>query len=250
MAAINQSVGLAGDSASVLSGGTQGVGGPGAAVDSTFQAPRFSYRPADHATLGHFSVAQRSGELVATIGAAGHLARFRWTDATRFALIHRIKVGWSISGAVTTAVEMTLRAIIARAFTVDFTTARTLAAMGVVANTGKMRNSMATSLLGANGPAIATTTVMSGQTLTADADPFAIAPMPSLAPVTATGTAVAIPVGAASPMITLYENTSLNQHPLILGANEGVIIQPHLAGPGSGTWALYVQWEWAELVAY
>lgn len=243
MASINQGVGICGDI-----GSTPGVG-TGLAVDSN-AAARITHRPTDYGVLGHYSVGLRSGELAATIGAAGHLASIRWTDATRFLLLHRIKVGYSVSGAITAAVEMTFRAIMVRAFTVDFTTARTLTALGVVANTNKMRNTMGTSLMGANGPAISTTTVMSGQTLTADANPFAITTVPSLIPVTATGTAVALPVGLASQMTTLYEATALGQHPIILGANEGVVIQPHVAGPASGTFALYVQYEWAEITAY
>ena len=203
--------------------------------------------------LGHYGVSQRGGELVATIGAAGHLARIRWapTTTTYFLCLMRLRAGWSISGAVTAAVEMTLRGIIARQFTVDFTTAITNINMAATAKTNTMRSgTMMASQMGTTGPGIHTTAVMSGQTLTADAAPFAVATYPSLTPVTATGTAVAVPVGTSALMQTLYEWTALGQHPIILSNQEGVIVQPHVAGVASGTWALYTQWEWGEVLAF
>ncbi len=201
--------------------------------------------------FGHYAVAQRSGSIAATIGAAGHLARIRWTDPTRFCVVTRIKVGISVDGAITTGTELTLRAIIARGFTVDFTTAMTAINMATVAKTNAMRGGiMGQSLMGTAGPGISTTTVMSGQTLTADSAPFAIATLPSLTPTNATGTAVLIPVGFATPMVTLYEWTGMGSHPVVLGQNEGVIIQPHVAGPASGTFGLYTQWEWAEVANF
>lgn len=211
--------------------------------------PYLPYISADRQTvLGHYTVAQRSGELAATIGAAGHLARIRWapTLANTFCVLLRLRAGISVSAAVTTGVEMTLRAIIARQFTTDFTTAITNINMSTL-NSNKNRVSMGQSLMGTAGPGISTTAVMSGQTLTADAAPFAITPIPTLIPVTATGTAVAIPVGTASNMITLYERGGDGFHPIVLSNNEGVVVQPHLAGPASGTWALYTEWTWAEV---
>lgn len=221
-------------------------------------AGRVTHRPIDYGVSGqtggpggHYAVAQRSGEIAATLAAAAHLARIRWTDAAHFCVVHRIKVGISFSAAVTTAVEMTMRAIKVTGFTVDFTTNMTSISMGA-SKTNMMRGTMAQSLMGANGPGICTTAALSGQTMTADAAPFAIAPLPTLAAVTATGTAVALPVGQTNltGMVTLYEHTALGAHPLILAANEGVILQNHLAGPASGTFALYTQWEWSEVLVY
>ncbi len=201
-------------------------------------------------TLGHYAVSQRSGTIAATIGAAGHLASVRWADATRLMVLQRIKVGISILSAVTTAIEFTMQAVVVRGFSVDFTTASTAISMTGVTNTNKMRASMGASLLGAVGPRVCTTTVMSGQTLTADAAPFAMTIFPALYASTSTGTAVALPAGAASPMMTLYEWTALGQHPVVLAANEGVVLQPVSACVGSGTFALYTQWEWSEVAVF
>lgn len=201
--------------------------------------------------LGHYKVAQRSGSLAATIGAAGHLARIRWTDATNYCVLLRLRVGITIDGAITTATEFTLRAIIARQFTTDFTTAMTAINMSTMTNVMRSSgiNAMKPSLMGnisTGGPGISTTTVMSGQTLTADAAPFAIASFQS--PSTTLGAAaVTIQVGAGTPMTTLYERGADGDHPPILGQNEGIIVQPHVAGPASGTFGLYVEWSWAEV---
>ena len=237
---------------------TKVVGSTGVelAVDPTFLAARMALRPLEHASkgrvLGHYAVAQRSGELAATIGALGHLASLRWADDTTYCVLMRIKAGWSISGAVTTAVEMNLRAIIARGFTVDFTTAATAANMAVPPKTGAMRGSMGSSLMGVNGPRIATTAVQSGQTLTADANGFAACVWPGITSIaqTAAAATVNMALGTAGMMQTLYEYTALSQHPVVLSQNEGIILQPITAGPATGTFALYTQWEWAEVEVY
>lgn len=230
------------------------VSGVAATIDRAFKALRVGHRPIDHGltaggVLGHYMVAQESGALAATIGAAGHLASIRNSHASYLLIPTRIRVGWVITGAVTTAVPMDLQGVIARGFTVDFTTASTAANMAAVTKTNAMRASMAASMLGTVGPRIATTTVMSGQTLTADANPFAIVNWNSLTSVTATGTAVALQAGTAGTMTDLY-NINNAAHPIVLGNNEGIIIQPHTAGPATGTYNIYVEWSWAEVEAY
>ncbi len=198
--------------------------------------------------LGHYAVAQRSGAIVATIGAAGILGSMRWAPSiSAYLVLMRLKASATFSAAVTTATEMTLQAKIVRGFSVDFTTASTPAAMSVVTNTGKMRSgTMQPSQMGANGPRICTTTVMSGQTATQDADAFAMAAWDTGA---ITGT-VGIPIGRALGTQTLYEWTGLGQHPVVLGSQEGIFVELVAAGPASGTFNLQLQWEWAEVSAF
>lgn len=223
-------------------------------VDPTFMAARIAMRPLDYKkngrVLGHYSINTRSGNIAATIGALGHLAGFRWAADDAFAVILRIRAGWSIVTAQTTVVEMNLRAVFAHAFSVDFTTARTFSNMLVPPKTNAMSSAMGSSLMGTSGPTICTTTVQSGQTLTADTDGFASAVWPSHYSTNVTGTVVTSDAGDAGEMLTLYECTSPYQHPVVLGVNEGVLIQPITAGPGSGTYALYVDWTWAEVEVF
>jgi hypothetical protein len=237
---------------SILRSGT-GLGsklGTEAVVDSLRGAQRFSQSPLDHSDangnlLGFYKVSQVSGATV-SIGAAGHLGSIRWTDTSRFMVLIRIRAGWAVSGAITAATIMDLQAVIARAFSVDFTTASTAASLAA-ANTNKMRQSMGASILGAAGPRIATTTVMSGQTLTADANPFSMTAFTNQPSGNATVTQA---VGVGHPMVTLYEWDTNGGHPIVLHANEGVLLQPVTAGPVTGSVKYYFSWEWAELAYF
>jgi hypothetical protein len=220
------------------------------AVDPTFQAARIAMRPLDHAALGqvlgHYSVCQVSGA-TASLGAAGHLASIRWADSSRFLVLMRIKAGWSVTGAVTAATPMDMQAVIVRGFSVDFTTASTTISLAAISNTNKMRANMGTSLMNTIGPRIATTTVMSGQTLTADVAPFAYTVWANQPSGNATVTQA---VGVAGAMQELYNWNALGQHPVVLAANEGIVLQPVTAGPTTGTVKFYVQWDWAEVTVF
>ena len=234
--------------------GLEGYSGERLEVDPLYRAARVAMRPLDYTKdgvlLGHYAVAQASGNITATLGAAAHCAGIRWSDTVRLMVLMRLRVGWGIVTAVTTAVPMSVRAIIARGFSVDFSSNNTQIDMATVTNTQKMRASMGTSLLGTKGPNIMTTAAMSGQTLTADAAPFAAANWEALHSTTATGTAVALQAGSGGEMKTIYECTANAQHPIVLTSNEGVLMQSLDAGPGSGTFKYYVQWEWAEVVLF
>ena len=224
--------------------------GSQAAVDPLYQAFRISQRPLDYSNigqlLGHYAVAQSSGAM-ASIGAGGHVASIRWADSTRFMVLMRIRAGWEVVSAITAATPMDLQAVVARGFSVDFTTASTAANLASPSNTNKMRSSMGSSLMGAAGPRIGTTTVMSGQTLTADANPFA---MTNWVNQPSGNAIVTQAVGVGGAMQTVYEVTAQGQHPIVLTTNEGVILQPVTAGPVTGTMKYLVVWEWAEILVY
>ncbi len=236
----------------VIGGGVQSPGVE-LGIDPTTLAAHVALKPIEYGNfgtvLGHYSVAQQSGSITA-MAAGGHSASFRWTDPSRYAVILRIRVGYCFNGAVTTTLPMDMRAIIARGFSVDFSSNQTAISMVGVSNTNKMRASMGASLMGTKGPTICTTVAMSGQTLTADAAPFAICSWPTIAATNGAGTAVAQPVGAGGSVQDLYTCTAQGQHPVVLAANEGVIIQPAQAGPASGTWIYTCAWDWAEVSVY
>src|SRR3990167_3673609 len=164
-------------------------------VDPTFLAAHIAFRPLDYASegrvVGHYAVNHRSGSMTGA-GAlllAENVASIRWTDATAYCVLMRIKVGWSVVTAITTAVEMNLGAFIARGFTVDFTTAATLTNMAAIPKANAMRNTMGPSLMGVNGPAIATTVRMTGHTYAVNTNPFAVAVWPGILSTNVTGTA-------------------------------------------------------------
>ena len=202
--------------------------------------------------LGHYAVSQTSGSIAATPTALDVHASIRWapTLSNTFLVLMRVKVGYGVISAITTAVRMAYQASIARQFTVDFTTAATAINLATTAKTNQMRGSMSPSQMGANGPRICTTAPQTGQTYTLDAAPFALTTWEALHSVSATGTAVQLNAGAAGPMQTLYEWTGLGQHPVTLSSQEGVAVQLVHTGWATGTVSLYTQWEWAEVLLF
>ena len=198
--------------------------------------------------LGQYKIAQVSGAIAATPTALDDWARIRWNPSNGNAkcVLLGLYAGWSVSGAITTAIQFTLDAIIARSYSVDHDTAITNVSM--VGNAGKMHANMGASLMGATGPGICTTAPMTGETATLDAAPFAIQDYPMIQAVTATGTAIALPVGAQSGIKPLYVWDGLGDHPPTLGTLEGILVRCRLTGHATGTIALRVIWSWAEVI--
>ena len=202
--------------------------------------------------LGHYGVSQLSGAIAATPTALDPHASIRWAPSVSSYLLTlmRLKVGFGVISAITTAVRFAYQASIARNFTVDYVTGSTAINMATTAYTNQMRSTMSKSQLGTLGPRITTTGAISGHTNALDAAPFAITTWQSLVSCTSTGTAVALQAGAAGNMQTLYEWTALGQHPVVLSNNEGIAVQLTHTGWASGTVSLYTQWEWAESINF
>lgn len=199
--------------------------------------------------LGHYKTAQVSGAIAATPTALDHWARLPWLTPSQSGaklVLCRVQVGLSISGAITTLVQQTLQAIIARNTAVDYTTAIT--SLSMQGNTGKMDRGMASSQMGTTGPGICTTAPMTGHTVTLDAAPFAQVDLPLITAVTATGTAIAGAVGIASGVKDLYRWDGLGEHPPTLSSGEQIVIRTLLTGHATGTLTLRVNWEWAEVI--
>ncbi len=241
----------------IIGGGTTAQGTPGAelAVDPTFLAARIALKPHEYAgqgkVLGHYGVCQQSGAVVnSTLLALGHLGSIRWSDPSTYLVLLRIRVGCNIQTIMTAALTTDIRAIVARGFSVDFTTASTAINMATPAKTNAMRSSMSNSLMGINGPRICTTVVMSGQTFTADAAPFAVQYFQLHYPTNVTGTVVTQSVGPTAPVTDLYNCTLNGQHPLVLSNNEGVILQNITAGNADGKITYTFGWEFAEVVVF
>lgn len=196
--------------------------------------------------LGHYAAAQLSGAIAAAPTALDPHASFRWAPnpSTILAVLMRIKVGWAVISAITTAVRMAYQASIARAFTVDYASGGTLLVTGTPVKTQAMRSTMAPSQASIR---MTTTGALSGHTNTLDTAPFAMTNwnVPSIL----TGT-VSVPAGVAGPMQTLYEWTGLGQHPPVLANNEGVAVQLVHTGWATGTVSLITMWEWAEVLLF
>ena len=77
----------------------QGNGGTVVEVQgTTFRALTVSAKPLEYTSFGHYRYGGFTGIIPAALAANSQIFQFRWTDATRFAVIQSIK----ISACVTT----------------------------------------------------------------------------------------------------------------------------------------------------
>jgi hypothetical protein len=222
----------------VIEGGVsqtlQGVG------DQIAEPAHVVDKPDDYGALGHYRIAMISGVIPAALAANSELFQFRWTDATRLAVIHKIWVSAGANVAATAAALQALRAAIARNWTVAGTggTAAT-----ITGNNQKLRTTMGTTLLGE--ARMATTAALGAGTKTLDSQDVG---------------AVSYGIGTGAittalnlsflPQTELLEVNANGQHPIVLAQNEGFVIRSGLIGPAAMTWQLGVTVAWAELNNY
>lgn len=216
-------------------------------VDGTkFNAARTSIRPTDHGTLGHYHISATTGTLAAALAAGAQLWSLRWADATRFAVIMKLKA-WVMPLTPFTAATLTdhtsLDAFVARAYSTSPTGGTALTPTG---NNAKTRTDMATSLV--TDLRIATTAGLTAGTATLDAFPFAqsLRKGNRVNPAAATEEVI-MPTNAE----LVYDlNVDNGQHPIVLTTNEGIIIRNRTVWPAAGTALVTVQCHWAEVTAY
>lgn len=220
----------------------QGNGGTVVEVDGTsYRALRVTNRPLDVGSLGHYRLSMASGTIAAALAANGELFQFRWTDATRLAVIHKIMISAGANAAATAAGLVTLEAAVARSFTAAGTGGATATITG---NNQKTRTSMGTTLLGE--ARMATTAALGAGTKTLDSQGIG-------------NVTFGIGTGAITTAVNLnlldkidlLEMDANQAHPLVLAQNEGFVIKNGAtAWPATLTWALGVSVVWAELAAF
>jgi hypothetical protein len=201
---------------------------------------RVQIRPPAFGALGAYAKSLVSGLIVATGSVNAVLWMMPRTDGTRFALIERIRVNAVVTGTITTAVPYNLALLFARSFTVSPTTSIGTTAT-LTGSNAKRRTSMGTTLL--NGMWILGTAAagLTGQTVTNDTD--ALATLGG-----ASGTVIGNQFFGPAPANLWDDN--VDAHPLILAANEGLVITAPLAGPATGTFQVIVSVDWMEVAAY
>ena len=206
-----------------------------AVVDPTFQAVRFTQRPPE--VLGSYQYGIASGNL--TVVAAGALVysfRFNPAVTTNLCMIRRVEINFSTITAFGAAQSLQYSMQIARAFTaVD---SGGLSGAFTQSNTGKMRTSMPTSQMALAGSniQIANTGAMTAGTRTLDTQPISFV----------TGTSNA--VGTTLALAPIYNHVP-GDYPLILGYQEGFIINNVQTMGATGVINLTVNVEWMELSA-
>lgn len=219
----------------------QGNGGVVAEVDgSTYRALRSTIRPVDYGALGSYRVAQTVG-LVVTQAANGTLFSFRWADATRFCVIHYLRLQEIQTSATATAALNDLRyqVFIARGFTASDSAGTAITLTG---NSMKKRTSMGTSLV----TDIRFSTVAAGLTAgtrTLDSNPILELQTNVLA--------VFPTAGFSQPFSKELDLTNGQDSPIVLAQNEGLIVRgPTTVFGAAGTGNLLVDMSWSEVTSF
>ena len=194
---------------------------------------------------GAYRLSMTSGTIAASLGANAELFQFRYvTGAARVAIVTGISVGAGAIVAPAVAVgpiNMQLRAVVARSWTVDGTGGTPAVLTG---NNQKMRTGHATSEV--VSARMATTAVLGLGTKTLDSQDIG-----------AVGTSTYFDLAAGDMDLTLVKQTNLLGEfqgglgwPLILGNQEGFAIRSGIAMPATLTWNLVVNVLWLEVDAF
>lgn len=212
-------------------------------VDGTlFRAARITGRPLDVGSLGHYRLGMSTGVIGAGLAANGELFQFRWTDATRLAIIQKVLISAGANGAATAAAFPSLELTVARAWTAAGTG-------GVVATLGgnnqKTRTSMGSTLLGE--ARVATTAALGAGTKTLDTNSSGNV----IVPIGTGAITVGVKLGLVDKIDMLEVDADTTQHPIVLAQNEGFVIKNGaIAFPATMTWGLAITVIWAEVTAY
>lgn len=198
-------------------------------------------KPTDYGSLGHYQFAGATGAIAAGMAANGEVLQFRWTDATRLAVISKITVTGMRATTAFAAGAIDLKATIARSFSASGTggTAATM-----TGDNQALRTSMGTSLVG--DLRIATTAALGAGTKTLDTQDIGFIATHSSG---GTGSATPIIGNIHLPYVDLFEQDIADgEHPIVLAQNEGVVVRATV--PATGVWNIGVLIKWAEVTAF
>lgn len=222
----------------------QGVGGTIAEVDgTTFRALRTTARPVDHGSLGHYRISVVTGTLAAALAASAQVFQFKWTDASKLAVIYKLRTRFlplTPFTAATLTDHTSFDAFLARSYS-GGGGGTTLTMTG---NNAKTRSSMGTSLATIN---VSTTAALTAAT-TLDTQPFAqsIRKGNRVNPAAATEEVVMPQMDG----LEYVANADAGEHPIVLATNEGVVVRNRTVWPAAGTGILLIECVWAEVAAY
>lgn len=205
------------------------TGGRFVQVDEAMHALRVSTWPQQ--CLGEYRFGQSTG-LMTAIAANGEIGQFRWTNATRLAVVKFIKVRYAVIAGFTAAQELGFDVI----GSVNFTVAGT---GGTAVTPGtqnlKKRQSYPDSLVA--DMRIATTAALGAGTKTLSANPYAAMAQKTLA-------AAATVQDAAFE--TTLDMTNSSDGPIVLAQNEGLSIRNSILMGAGGTVRASIEIAWAE----
>jgi len=188
--------------------------------------------PLDYGTGGMYQHTAKSDEIAAGLAANAPIYAFMWTPASLFTILRRIKLAAWTTATPFGAGLATFELFVARPFSVQDTGGATV---GLTGNNAKLRSSML--------PSQAKIRRASSGALTPGTRTLDGTPLTSLnvaAPTTALTTFTPAPM-------TLFDKPP-GDHPLVLAAVEGFVIQATV--PAAGTWSFAITTEWDEISVY
>lgn len=218
-------------------------------VDPTHKALRSSNRPLEHVqdniVGGHYRLSAKSGSLTsAAVVADGALFSFRWTQPNMLAVLHYLEAYLVPTVVFTAQQELGLDAILASAFS-----ASDSGGTAIINPSRVRRNTQQPSLLG--DARIATTSVVTAGTRTLDTNAFISGSGLVNVVNAAAGTAYVNPGGGDPPFGFRYQpRVEAGEHPIVLSANEGIIVRNKVIFPAAGAAVLIVNMGWAEVPVY
>ncbi|MBL8911642.1 MAG: hypothetical protein JNM17_13195 [Archangium sp.] len=219
----------------------QGNGGVVADVGGiTFRALKVQQAPIEHGALGHYSYGGLTGVLPAALAANSEIFQFRWSDATRLAVVRKVRISACVSTTFFAAgVPVQIDLLKANTWTAVGTGGTRPAAAALL----KKRANMGNSLLGANDVGIATTAALGAGTKTLEG--LSMCTIVAPGPITASLNGQIIAPGT----ILFQHEVGDGEHPLVLAQNEGFVIRS-VAVPATGTWQAAINVDWVEVAAY
>lgn len=191
---------------------------------------------------GAYRLSMVTGTIAAALAANSELFQFRFvTAASRVALVHGISVSADMNVAASAAALLSLRATVARAWTVIGSGGTRATLTG---NNQKLRTSQATSEV--NDAGIATTSFLTAGTKTLDSQDIGGISYSCL-----TGAITVAVQGNLLPKTNLMGDFSGGMAwPIVLANQEGFVIRTGIVHPAGMTWALTVDVAWSEVDAF
>lgn len=210
------------------------------ASGTAFNGLAVTVKPVDHGSLGAYLWGGFTGVLPAALAANSEIFQFRWADATRFAVIRKVRISCAVSTTMFAAgVPIQIDMVKATGWTVQGTggTGYTIGAML------KRRFNMGSSLIVSGDVRAATTAALGAGTKTLET--VALSSIAAAGPITG-----ALNGAIINPGTILWQaEVGDGEHPLVLVANEGFVVRS-VAVPATGTWSCAMNVDWAEVSAY
>lgn len=223
----------------------QGNSGVASEVDGiNFRAQRFTQRPMDYDKAGGAGVVGHY-ELELTTGGYGALAAgttlfsMRWTDATRFCVIRSVRASVQTTSPFTTSQLTSRELVVARSWTVSDTGGGAVVLTG---NALKLKTAMPSTLFATGDIRFHSGAITPG-TRTVEANVI--------------GQALGWSQGGIDPLLGMDINRadlmiadSGDHHPIVLAANEGIIVQVGTLMGAGGVQKTTVKVNWAEVLTF